>query len=158
MQKVVVRDTQMALPTTAKLFGAIGLAVTGFLTAALIPGKLPPGVAIQGLGAMSVAFGLLLGWRLIGRNPGRGRVKVMERGAHAAIYLFLWTVLFLAALQMMRQMARGHYDSPSEALLDVLAQGMRLGGALLQWDVLGMLFCGAVVSAMLSEWAWKRWH
>ena len=158
MQKVVVRDTQMALPTTAKLFGAVGLAATGFFTAELIPGKLPPGAAIHGLGVVAASFGLLLGWRLIGRNPGRGRFKAMERGAHAAIYLLLWTVLFLGALQMMREMARGRYDSPSEALLDVLAQGMRLGGEVLQWDVLGMLFCGAVVSAMLSEWAWKRWQ
>ncbi|TKD22757.1 TrgA family protein [Rhodobacter capsulatus] len=158
MQKVVVRDTQMSLPTTAKLFGALGLAATGFITAELIPGNLPPGTAVHGLALMAASFGLLLGWRVIGRNPGRGRVKVVERGLHAAIYLLLWTLVFLGALQMMREMARGRYDSPSEALLDVLAQGMRLGAEALRLDVLGTLFCGAVLSAMLAEWAWKRWH
>ena len=158
MQKVVLRDSQMALPTTAKLFGAIGLAATGFLTAELIPGKLHAGAAIHGLATMAASFGLALGWRVIGRYAGRGMVKAAERGVHAAIYLLLWTTLFLGALQMLREMQRGRYDSPSEALLDVLAQGMRLGAEAAQPDVLGMLFCGAVLSAMMAEWAWRRWH
>ncbi|WP_444463092.1 TrgA family protein [Rhodobacter capsulatus] len=158
MQKVVVRDTQMALPTTAKLFGGLGLAATGFIAAELIPGKLHPGASLHGLALMATSFGLALGWRVIGRNPGQGLIKAAERGLHAGLYLLLWTTLFLGALQMLRDMIRGRYDSPSEALLDVLAQGMRLGAEALQPDVLGMLFCGSVLSAMLAEWAWKRWH
>lgn len=158
MQKVVLRDTQMALPTTAKLFGAVGLAATGFFTAELIPEKLHPGAEIHGLALMAASFGLLLGWRVIGMHPGKGLTKAVERGLHAAIYLLLWTMLFLGALQMMREMMRGRYGSPSEALLDILAQGMRLGSEAIQLDVLATLFCGAVLSAMLSEWAWKRWQ
>lgn len=158
MQKAFFRDPQMKLPTTAKLCGAVGLAATGFGVAALIPGHLPPGAAVQGLAPMLAAVGLLLGWRVIGRNPGRGFGKVIERGLHAAIYLLLWTALFLGALQMLRSMVRGRYDGPSEALLDVPVQAMRLGGEALQPDVLGALFCGALLSAMLAEWAWKRWH
>lgn len=158
MQKVILRDTQMVLPTTAKLFGAIGLAATGFFTAELIPRNLPPGSEIHGLATMAASFGLLLGWRVIGMNPGKGLARAVERGLHAALYLTLWTMFFLGALQMLRDMIRGRYDSPSEALIDILAQGMRLGEQALRLDVLSVLFCGGIVSAILAEWAWKRWQ
>lgn len=158
MQKVVIRDTQMKLPTTAKLFGALGLAVTGFFNAELMLPYLPPGTEVHGLAAVATSFGLLLGWRVIGMNPGKGLGRALERGLRAAFFLVFWSTAFLGALQMMHLMALGRYDGPMEALTDIVGQGLRLALVVLQLDVIAVLFFGGVLSAMLAEWAWKRWQ
>lgn len=158
MQKVVLRDTQMRLPTTAKLFGALGLAATGFFVANLLQPYLPAAMRVHGLALVASSFGLLLGWRVIGMNPGKGLTKAIGRGLSASVYLVIWTVLFLGAVEMMHQMALNHYDAPMDALVDVLGQGLKLGLLALQWDVMAVLFCGGMLSAMLAEWAWKRWQ
>lgn len=158
MQKIVFRDTQAKLPTTAKLFGALGLAATGFFGAQLMAPHLPPTARVPGLTLVAVSFGLLLGWRVIGLHPGRGMARALERGLHATIYLVAWTVLFMGAVQMMNRMKMGRYDGPSEALIDILGQGMTLATDVLRLDVLAVLFFGGLVSAMLAEWAWKRWQ
>ncbi|MBZ4021493.1 hypothetical protein CKO11_03330 [Rhodobacter sp. TJ_12] len=158
MQKVVLRDTQMKLPTTAKLFGGLGLAATGFFGAQLMAQNLPIGAAVNGLGGIAASFGLILGWRVIGMSPGKGLSKALERGLHATIYLVIWTVLFLGLMQVLHRMAMGRYDAPSEAMLDVLAQGMAMADAILRLDSIAVLFFGGMVSAILAEWAWKRWQ
>jgi hypothetical protein len=158
MAKVVLRDTQMIMPTTAKLFGALGLAATGFFGSELMLPYLPPGTQIHGLAMAAGSFGLLLGWRVIGMHPGRGMLRALQRGVNAAVYLVVSTLAFLGALQMIRMMVLGRYDGPMDAVVDILAQGLRLGADVMRPDVIGVLFCGSLVSAMLSEWAWKRWQ
>ncbi|MGD9918825.1 MAG: TrgA family protein [Paenirhodobacter sp.] len=158
MQKLVVRSTQLQLPTTAKLFGALGLAMTGFFTAELMVPYLPVGTKAGGLALMMTSFGLLLGWRVIGMNPGRGRSDAMHRGLRASFYLVTWGMVFLGSLQMMHEALRGRYDGVMAALTDVISKGISLASAVLQLDVLAVLFLGGVLSAMLAEWAWKQWH
>ncbi len=158
MQKVVLRDTQAKLPTTAKLFGALGLAATGFFGAELMAPHLPPSARVPGLTLAAASFGLLLGWRVIGLHPGRGMARALERSLHAVIYLVAWTVLFMGAVQMMHRTSMGRYDGPSEALVDIIGQAMTLAAEVLRADVLAVLFFGGLLSAMLAEWAWKRWQ
>ncbi|PTV94680.1 hypothetical protein C8J27_107212 [Rhodobacter aestuarii] len=158
MQKVVLRDSQIKLPTTAKLFGGLGLAATGFFGAELMARNLPISAAVNGFAGIAASIGLMVGWRVIGLRPGRGVVRALERGLHAVIYLVFWTMLFLGAVQVMHNMVRGRYDMPNEALVDVLSQGMTMAGAVLRFDTIAVLFLGGMVSAILAEWAWKRWH
>lgn len=158
MQKVVVRNTQLALPTASKLFGALGLATTGFFNAALMLPYLPAGTQVGGIGGISASFGLLLGWRVIGLHPGQGMARAAERGLRAALYLIICATLFLGALQMLHNSTRGRYEGPMDALTDIIAQGLGLGFAVLQLDVVAVLFFGGALSAMLAEWAWKQWH
>ncbi|SOC19893.1 TrgA family protein [Rhodobacter maris] len=157
MQKVVLRDTQVKLPTTAKLFGALGLAATGFLAALLTVPNLPSSDSVSGFLGVAASFGLLLGWRVIGLNPGHGLARACERGVHGALYLLIWTVLFLGAVQVMHRMMLGRYHDPLDAVLDVITQGMKSAAAVLRFDAIALVFLGGMVSAILSEWAWRRW-
>lgn len=158
MQRVVVRNTQMRLPTTAKLFGSLGLAATGFFNAELMLPYLPPGTQVDGLALVSTSFGLLLGWRVIGMNPGKGLGRALERGLRSGFYLIVASTLFLGMMQMLQQALRSRYDGPLSAVTDILTQGVLLGIDVLQLDVIAVLFCGGMLSAILAEWAWKRWQ
>ena len=158
MQRVTQRDTQASLPTTAKLFGALGLAAAGFFTAEVMLPYLPRGSNVHGLAAAGACIGLVLGWRVIGLQPGQGMGAAMRRGLTAALLLAFWGVVFLGALQMVQRIKRNRYDGPLDALVDIIAQGLRMGAEVLRPDVVAVLFLGSMLSAMLSEWAWKRWQ
>lgn len=158
MQRVILRSSRGALPTAAKLVAGIGLALTGFFTASAILPYLPAGTRDQGAGLMSMSFGWLIGWRVIGRAPQATMAGAARVGLRAALWLALTVLLYLGALQMMARMLRGRYHGLSEALTDVIAQGLGLGAAAVQLDVIATLFLGGVLSAILSAWAARRWQ
>lgn len=158
MQRVILRSSRGALPTAAKLVAGIGLALTGFFTASAILPYLPAGTRGQGAGLMSMSFGWLIGWRVIGRAPQATMAGAARVGLRAALWLALTVLLYLGALQMMARMLRGRYHAVTEALTDILGQGVVLGGAAFQLDVIVTLFLGGVLSAILSAWAARRWQ
>lgn len=158
MQRVILRSSRGALPTAAKLFAGIGLALTGFFTASAILPYLPAGTKDQGFGLMSMSFGWLIGWRVIGRVPQARLAGAVRVGLRASLWLALTVLLYLGTLQMMARMLRGRYRAVSEALTDILGQGVALGGAVVQLDVIATLFLGGVLSAILCAWAARRWQ
>lgn len=157
MQRVVLRNDQAMMPTMAKLVGALGLAATGAMTAQAIVPYLPTGTKTGGLVLVAASFGLLLGWRVIGPAggaPGRSAAA----GLRASFYLALWGLGFLGAVQMLHKALRMRYDGPSEALADILTQGVEIGYASMQVDVLATLFLGGAITAILAAWAGRRWR
>jgi len=158
MQRVILRSSRGALPTAAKLFAGIGLGLTGFFTASTILPYLPAGTKDDGFGLMSLSFGWLIGWRIIGGVPQATLIGAARVGLRASLWLALTVLLYLGSLQMMARMMRGRYHAVTEALTDILAQGIGLSGAVVQLDVIATLFLGGVLSAILSAWAARRWQ
>jgi len=158
MQKIVVRKSALQLPTTAKLFGALGLGTTGYVVVAQVLTYLPPGTGTGGILGISIVLGMILGWRVIGLNPGRGYVAAGHKGFRAGFILILLDMAYLGGVQMMRDALRGHYNGAMDALTDVIAKGLGLAAAVAQLDVIVVLFLGAYLSSIVGEWAWKRWR
>ncbi len=161
MQRVVVRNSAMEMPTMAKLIGAAGLAVTGFLAAVVVAPYLPAGTRASGLAPVAACAGIVLGWRVIGmRMPPRtpSYVSAVMTGLRAAVYLSIWGLGFLGFMQMLAKATRMLYDGPFEALTGMLSEALKLGMPALQPDVLAVLALGGVLSSVLSEWAGRRWR
>jgi len=158
MQRVILRSSRGALPTAAKLFGAIGLALTAFFTASAILPYLPPGTKDEGFGLVSMSFGWLIGWRVIGGMPQATLAGAVRVGLRGALLLALTVLMYLGALQVVSRMLRGRYHALLAALTDVIGEGLALGAAAFQLDVIVMLFLGGVLSAILSAWAARRWQ
>lgn len=145
------------MPTAAKLFAAVALALAGFFTGALVLQYLP-GVAWGGrLPLTAASIGLLLGWQVIGRSVGRGMWLSAQAGMRAAVYLVILVLFFLGTLQMIRWSVRMRYDGPFEALTDIVGQGLDMGAAALRPDVVIVLFLGGALAGIASEWAHRRW-
>lgn len=158
MQRVIMRNDSAMMPTMPKLVGAIGLALTGVMTVALLEPYLNAEVKTDGLQLVAISFGMLLGWRVIGTDGGGRPGKTAAAGFRAAFYLGICTLLFLGAVQMLLKALRMRYDGPIEALGDVVSQGVAVGYMVLQVDVIAMLFLGGAVTAILSSWAGRRWR
>lgn len=157
MQRVVLRNDSAMMPTMAKLVGALGLALTGVMTSQAIVPYMPEGTKMAGLTLVAASFGLLLGWRVIGvaaEAPGRSAAA----GLRASFYLAIWGLGFLGAVQMLHKALRMRYDGPGEALADIVTEGAQLGYAALQLDVIGTLFLGGAITAIVAAWAGRRWR
>ncbi|WP_066012048.1 TrgA family protein [Thioclava sp. SK-1] len=147
----------MRMPTAAKLFGCAGLATTAGITTVSLLQYLPAGTKTEGVLGVSIAFGVLLGWRVIGPARMRGYGAAVSVGCRAAFYLTICVLGFLGALQMLHRAMLMRYDGPMDALTDVIAQGAHVGLEVFRPDIVVMLFVGAVVTTMLSRWAGSRW-
>lgn len=145
------------MPTAAKLFAAIALAIAGFFTGALVLPYLPV-VAKSGiLPVVAACFGLILGWRVIGRAVGKGMWMTAQAGMRASVYMVVLVLFFLGLVQMVRYSTRLRYDGPMEALTDIVSQGIDFGYAALKPDVVIVLLLGGALAGVLSEWAHRRW-
>lgn len=145
------------MPTAAKLFAAVALAVVGFFAAALVLPHLPGGARADFLPLMAASVGILVGWRVIGRATGRGYGSSAQAGVRGALYLVLWVLALTGFMQMVKMALRMRYDAPTEALVDVVSQAMDFGELVLKPDVLLVLFVGGGLAGMVSEWAGRRW-
>lgn len=157
MQRVVVRNTTMQLPTAAKLIGVLGMSALAFLFVSAVLNWLPAGVRTVGLLPFAISGGVIIGWRVLGMHSGKGWPHVFGLGGRAAFYLGLYVLFFLGTQQMMTKALRMRYDGPIDAIVGVIAEGISIGIALLRLDVMLLLFIGGMVSAMMSEYAARRW-
>lgn len=145
------------MPTAAKLFAAVVLAIAGFCTGLLVLPYLPGGTRAAALPLVAASFGLLLGWRVIGREAGRGLWAAVQVGLRATVYMVVLVLFFLGTVQMVRWSVRLRYDGPMDALTDIVSQGLELGQAALQVDVVVALVLGGALAGIASEWAHRRW-
>ena len=158
MQRVIMRNDSALMPTIPKLFGALGLALTGFATVTQLAPHLNAETKTGGLLLVASSFGMLLGWRVIGPEAHGALSRLISIGFRGAFYLGIWTLLFLGSVQMLFKALRMRYDGPMEALGDVLSQGIAVGYMVLQLDVVAVLFIGGALTAILTAWAGRRWH
>lgn len=145
------------MPTAAKLFAAVVLAIVGFLASVLVMPHLPGGSRASALPLVAGSLGLLLGWRVIGREVGRGMWMSAQTGMRASVYLVVLVLFFLGSVQMVHWSVRMRYDGPMEALTDIVSQGLEMGHAALRLDVVLALALGGALAGIASEWAHRRW-
>jgi hypothetical protein len=158
MQRLIVRNSQMQIPTMAKLFAALSLAGTGFFTTNEIIPYLPPGVEGAGvLPLVAASFGLLMGWRVVGLHPGRPWMVALGDGLRGALYMMLWSYAFLGAAQMLKLAMRMRYDDVVEAMVDIIGQGAAIAQATSGLNVLMVLVVGAAFAGLASEWAFRKY-
>ena len=158
MQRVVQRNTSRQMPTISRLFGAIGMAVTGLCLGLLMLPDLP--LMLRGAKALpgvAASFGLLVGWRVMGPIRGLSFAQGIGTGLRAAVYVLFWSLLYLGAVQMIRQAMRMRYDSVFEAILDIFTQGLYYSVVFAQPQVLGTLLVGGALSGMVARWSARRW-
>ncbi|PCD75729.1 TrgA family protein [Pseudothioclava arenosa] len=157
MQRVVLRKASHGMPTMGRLFGGAGLAATGYLAGAAIVPLLPQamkGAAI--LPVVAASFGLLIGWRVIGRFPGKTMREAVLTGLKAASFVLIWAMIYLGLVQMLRQAMRNRYDSVTEAVVDILNQGLQFAIMAAHPMVLGSLLVGGALSGMVALWGHRK--
>ncbi len=146
------------MPTAAKLVSAVAFALVAlWATAAYIP-HLPEGTDVGYLPEIMVALGLIIGWRSLGRNAGRGYGEAVSYGLRTSVLLVFSALLGFAGYAMLVRSTRQLYRADvGKALLDVPNIMMDYGKLLMAQDVLVALGVGGLLAGLVAEWAARRW-
>ncbi len=146
------------MPTAAKLVSAVAFALVAlWAVEAYIP-QLPPGTGVGYLREIMVGLGLIIGWRSLGRNAGRGYADAVSYGLRTSILLVFWGLLgFSIYTMLLRSMRQLYRADVGKALLDVPDIMMDYGKYLLAQDVLVALVVGGLLAGLAAEWTSRRW-
>lgn len=144
------------MPTAPKFIGALLFAALSWFVADLYKGTLPEGSQTAWVSEVSAIFGFLFGWRLMGRNAGRGMRTAIGYALTTGVVITVWSLGFWAAYRMIVRSARMFYDNPSDAVADFFSLFARYAEGLAAPEVAGSLIVGAVFCGWLTEEVSRR--
>jgi len=147
------------MPTGSKLIGALCLGILGVIVAELVKPQFPEGTPFGYFTFVSAAFGLLIGWRVLGaRASGRGLTEAVNNGITAVIAQVIVTLFALSSYEMLSQSMRHRYSDLMEALRGIIEIGGGYGVHLLNAHILAVLAVGAVLSGVIADFAYRHWR
>jgi hypothetical protein len=145
------------MPTAAKLIGAIVFAALAWFVSDLVKPLLPEGSQVGLLSPVNAFFGLIMGWRIMGRGAGNGYVSSVGYGLTTLAATVFWCLLLWAGYEMTRRAMRLYYDGPMEALQEMAALMAEYAVMAVDPQVIGAAVIGSLLGAMLTEFFAKRW-
>jgi hypothetical protein len=145
------------MPTLSKLIAAVIFAATAFFAGEAYKLGLPEGMQYGLYSYMCVAIGLIIGWRVMGRETGHGYQRAIGSGIKTSLMVTVWALLVFCTILMVRKAFKKRYDNPLEAIVDIFALGVEYGALMFTPPVLTVLLGGAVMGGLAAEWAKRRW-
>lgn len=145
------------MPTASKLFAALAFGLLGWVAAAVLVPSLPEGVAVGWLREGAFLTGLVCGWRLMGRETGRGFVAAIGTGMGTALLMVVVVVVAASVWAMLQASLRRYYAGPGEALLgmmDIAYDYVRMLG---YGPFVGALVGGGALFGAMTEAVGRRW-
>lgn len=145
------------MPTGARLMAAISLAVLAFILSGMVVPLMPESTDFGYFLPLNIVLGLLVGWFVMGRRAGRGITAAINNGLAGVFVLTLWAIFLQAANEMVRRAMRNRYDDPFEAIVAIFQIGAEFGLMIATVPTAVALVVGAVISGLLTEFAYNRW-
>lgn len=143
--------------TAAKAVAALFFAVFGYIAAYLVLPLLPEGSSAAYLNETVAASGLLMGWRVSGRNAGNGYRAAAGYGLTTVVLMVFWSILAFAGYEMLQNAMRLRYNGAMQALVGLFAIGIDYGKMIATFEIIATGIGGAVIGGWVTEWASKRW-
>ncbi|PRX32712.1 hypothetical protein SAMN05216257_10665 [Meinhardsimonia xiamenensis] len=146
------------MPTAAKLVAALAFAAIGYLAAARAVATLPENAEVGLLREIIAAFGLLLGWKLLGPAAESRLTVSLAAGLTTAVALAVVGVFFVAVYQMLVKSMHNFYKGPMQALESVFDLAWERGQVLTDPVILVILLGGGLVAGALARGAARLWR
>ena len=159
MQRVTLEKHQNKIPTMGKLVGGVGVCFTGMIAGYSVMPDIPAMLkGAQYMPLVAGSFGLLIGWRVLGRLQRASVWRSAQFGVIAALYMVFMALAYLGVTEMIRLMMHMQYKSLAEALTDIVAQGFQFGISLAHPKVFVTILVGGAISGIFAALAERRWH
>ena len=146
------------MPTAAKLIAAFAFAMVAFFAANSVIPHLREGTQIGNFLPMSMAVGVIVGWRVSGTLAGKGSYTAAGAGLRTSILLVFWVLVIIALTEMTRNSIKLRYNGPADAVVSafgIAAEYLQL--IVFIPEVMAILLIGGILAAMLVEWTARRW-
>ena len=144
--------------TAPRLVDAVFLAGVGYAGSELIKPLAPEGTQFGIFSLVNVTLGALVGWFVIGSRIGRGMAAAISYGLTGTVVLIFWGLFAQSVNEMLRLALRRRYKGPFEAIGDIFTIGMDYAVLIATPQVLGTLFLGGVLAAVLAEFSARHWR
>ncbi|MEL6169908.1 MAG: TrgA family protein [Pseudomonadota bacterium] len=145
------------MPTGGKFIGALGFAALTFLVTSLILALLPEGTQARLFAPINVAFGLIMGWRILGARAGEGLVRSIGYGLQTLFAITFWCILVWAGWEMLQNSVRLRYDGPIEALQAMAGLMVEYTALIATTEVVTTAVIGSIFVSWLTEFFSARW-
>jgi len=157
---VTTRGRTMAtnMPTMGKLFAAVFVAILGYIAADKVGGHLPEEAQQVALRPLSALFGLIVGWRFLGRRTGGGVTSGVGLGLTSSVALVLISLIYFSGYEMVVRATRMAYGGdPFAALQDMIQIALDMTEFVAHQDVLTVLVLGGMTVGVLVDLVARRW-
>ncbi|MCR9126977.1 MAG: TrgA family protein [Rhodobacteraceae bacterium] len=146
------------MPDAARLFACLSLAVIAFVATGQVLPLLPDGLDPGWFVYINVGIGVAVGWLVMGRRGGLGVMQSVNNGLTGVALTVFWAIVVQASAEMFDRATDNRFDGPLEAIVAVFEIGLGYGQMILIWPIVMTLLIGAVVSGLLTEFAWRNFR
>jgi len=146
------------MPTGSKLVAALCLGILGAIVSEMVKPLMPDSTAFGYFTYVSFLLGVIVGWRFLGARAGAGTVNAINNGITGVVILVFFALFVYGSYEMLDQSLRHRYSAPMEAMRGILEIGMGYGQYLLNVGVIVTLCVGAVLSGLITEFAFRHWR
>lgn len=146
------------MPTMAKLFSAVLMGVLGYVVADLIGGHLPPEERQNALRPITAIFGVIVGWRFLGKRVRGEWAHAIGLGASAGAAVTICALIWFSGYEMLKRATRLAYGGdPVAALEDMMQIAVDYLQYFIEPDVaivavFGSVIVGGIVTAVSRVW------
>lgn len=145
------------MPTAARAMAALMMAVLGWFASEMIRPLMPEATNFGVFNYVNVALGLIVGWRITGKNLGRGWSNGISAGLTGVACLVVLG-LFVQSLNKMLGLALdGRFGGLMEGINGMFLVATEYGSVLLDGPLIGFLVAGGLVIGVIGEWVSHRW-
>ena len=145
------------MPTGGKLIAAIAFAALAYWITDLVKPLLPEGSRVGLFSPVNAFFGLLMGWRIMGKGAGKTYRQSFGYGLTTLAATAFWSILFWSAYEMIKRSTRLYYDGPTEALQEMAQLFLDYGKLAAVSQVIWPAILGALFMSWLTEFFARRW-
>ncbi|MFZ5963934.1 TrgA family protein [Thalassococcus sp. BH17M4-6] len=146
------------MPTAARLFAAICLAILGFVVSGMIKQVMPPSTNFGIFSYVNAFIGLVCGWVIVGSRAGRGTAAAISNGFTGMVAMVLIGLGVQAINEMTRLAMKHRFDGPVEAFAAIFELGIEYGSIMLTAPIVLTLFVGAIVTGLVTEFAARNYR
>jgi len=93
-----------------------------------------------------------VGWRFIGAHFGHGRIRALSNAVTATCVLVFVVVLLTSCVKVFAMALNWRQFSVSRYFQSVADMSFELFKLSIGFEMIGMLFLGAMISALVAEW------
>lgn len=147
------------MPTAAKLFGGFAFALVGFFTAEVMKPAFPQGFNFGYFSLVCLVLGAMAGWRVMGPDAGRGRLRAASSGVKTSFVLTIWVLVVFSVREMVLQSTQqGRFEGIFEALRGTFEIMWEFAALLLSsFPPIAVLVIGGMLGGLFANWAAARW-
>lgn len=152
------RNHAHAMPTAARLIGALWFFLVAWCVAIQVLATFPPGTPAT---YFPLSLGLIAacrGWVFGGRGVGQGRGIAIGYGVTCAAQIAFLGLLVFAMRAVYLRALNNRYDGLADALDAVAMQFLAYADQSLTLPIWGVLLAGGVIGGLICETVAKRWR